>query len=104
MSRFYLTGVNSRGNTISAAGASRGQDCHLRGWNAGVEVVAAPKPADPKRDHFVIFATSGSNGSRSRRELGRLIQMTDGRVCFQLADELAEAYDADFQTADIFAA
>ena len=70
MSRFYLTAVNSRGNSVSAAGSSRGQDCHLRGWNAGVEVVARVEdnPYGEPEDVFDIYATGGSNNP-SRREL-----------------------------------
>lgn len=80
MSRFYLTGVNSRGNTISAAGASSGQDVHLRGWQAGIEVVARPKPLDLERDLFVVYATGGSGGAGRREEIGTLQQKEDGSL------------------------
>lgn len=62
MARFYLTASNSRGNTVSAAGSSRGQDAHLRGWNAGVEILASVD--ETGRDVFDIYATRGSNGGR----------------------------------------
>jgi hypothetical protein len=76
MSRFYMTGVNSRGNTVSAAGPSRGQDVHLRGWNAGVEVDAFP--GDDGRDRFAVYMTHGSNDAGSRKYLGAVMDTPDG--------------------------
>jgi hypothetical protein len=62
MSRFYLTSVNSRGNTVTAMGRKDRQDCHLRGWNGGVEVRAYA--TDDDEDQFDVYATSGSTGTR----------------------------------------
>lgn len=81
MARFYMTSVNSRGNTVSAAGSSRGQDCHLRGWNSGVEVVAHPTTDD--LDTFLIYATHGSNGGGNRRLLGAVYKAQDGELIFE---------------------
>lgn len=80
MSRFYMTGSNSRGNTVSAAGRSTEQDVHLRGWRAGVEVIARPNPDDPKLDRFTIYATSGSSGRLSGKLIGHVIETEDGPV------------------------
>ena len=82
MSRFYMTSVNSRGNTVSAMGSPRGQDCHLRGWNSGVEVVAHPSTAD--LDTFLIYATHGSNGNGRRHLLGSVYADQDGHLHFSL--------------------
>jgi hypothetical protein len=76
MSRFYLTASNSRGNTTSAAGSSRGQDAHLRGWSAGVEVVAS---VGDDGDEFRIYMTHGSNGG-GNRELVGIVREKDHRT------------------------
>jgi hypothetical protein len=47
-----------------------GQTVHTRGWNAGIEVRAFVDLDG--RDAFSVFATSGSNGDQSPRQLGVL--------------------------------
>lgn len=75
MSRFYLTGTNSRRNEISAAGHSTGQRCHLRGWRSGVEVVASP---DGDQDWFDVYMTTGSGGYGHRVLLGAVVEGKNG--------------------------
>lgn len=74
MSRFYMTSVNSRGNTVS--------DAHLRGWRVGIEVEARPKPLDKERDMLDVYLTSGSSGHGSRKLIGTAQETHDGRVIF----------------------
>jgi len=87
MARFYLTADNSRGNQVTAQGKSSGQTCHIRGWSAGVEVIAHPakphggdgnEPIDV--DEFDIWMTSGSNGGRSHQLIGVVRSTLDGPV------------------------
>ena len=70
MSRFYLSGSNSRGNEVTAMGQKQGQYCHIRGWHSGIRVVAR---AMGDADAFDVFVTGGSNGARPGRMLGTLI-------------------------------
>jgi len=76
MSRFYCSTVNSRGNSVTASGSARGQDAHLRGWNAGVEVEAT---VGDDGDEFRIYMTHGSSGG-GRRELVAIVREKDGRT------------------------
>jgi hypothetical protein len=70
MSRFYLSGSNSRGNEVTAMGRNSGQYCHIRGWHSGIRVVARPMG---DADAFDVFLTAGSNGTAPSRMLGTLI-------------------------------
>lgn len=65
MSRFYVSASNSRGKEMTAAGAESGQNAHIRGWNAGVEVLARP---DGEIDNFTVYATHGSRGEHKGRK------------------------------------
>ena len=71
MSRFYLSGNNSRGNTVTAAGSKKsGQHCHIRGWNSGIYVEAHVD--EDGNDVFTICTTGGSRSSRPSRFIGTL--------------------------------
>lgn len=82
MSRFYVSTENSRGNPVTAAGASRGQSAHIRGWDVGVEVDAHPGYDDPELDVFHVWATGGSNDPGARSLLGS-VYLQDGTPVFR---------------------
>lgn len=73
MARTYLSGSNSRGNTVTA---SNSKDCHLRGWNAGVRVYASVD--DLGRDVFRIYSTWGSTGGAYDKLLGTVTDTEHG--------------------------
>lgn len=75
MARTYLSGNNSRGGEVTAAGSRK---CHLRGWQAGVEVNAGRDEQD--RDTFAVYMTSGSNGNSASVLLGTVHSTPDGPV------------------------
>ena len=54
MAKTYLSGSNSRGSEVTGAGS---RDCHLRGWNTGVQLYANADGSE-----FTVYMTSGSNG------------------------------------------
>jgi len=72
MARFYLTAVNSRGNTVRAAGSSRGRDCDL-----GVEVIAS---VDAGKDAFRIWVTGGTNDASHEEFLACVTRREDGTL------------------------
>lgn len=74
MARFYLSGSNSRGGTVTAQGRNDGQNCWLRGWRSGVKVVAS---GDANRDWFDIYLTGGSNDGNSKL-IGSVIEGEHG--------------------------
>jgi hypothetical protein len=76
MSRFYGTGVNGRGNTVSFGGQQSAGQVHLRGWNAGVRVV--PIGVKGEADRFEVYMTSGSHASSSDVLLGTVHDTADG--------------------------
>lgn len=91
MSRFYGTGVNGRGNTVSFGGRESAGKMHIRGWNAGVKVV--PVGEKGERDRFEVYMTTGSNATGRDVLLGTVHDTSDGPVFVLAGDELSE--DAD---------
>ena len=85
MSRTYLSGDNSRGTQVTAAG---GKHAHFRGWNAGVEVQYISLGKD-SRDGFDVYMTSGSSGSSGRVRLGSVYDTADGPVWEAAADAMS---------------
>ena len=82
--RFYLSYTNRRGNTYGA-GTRDGDPVHVRGWDAGVEVVPRSVTRQPdgttEYDAFDIYMTRGSNGgagSAARVHIGRVHDTKDG--------------------------
>lgn len=73
MSRTYLSGNNSRGNTVTGMNATYS---HLRGWNAGVRVQFAP--GDKDEDSFAVYMTHGSNAREYGIYLGTVRHTPDG--------------------------
>ena len=73
MARFYTSGTNSRNKEFTAMGNKDGQEVHIRGWNAGIEVIARPNLDENKDvDVFEVWQTSGSNGG-PKKMIGSLI-------------------------------
>jgi hypothetical protein len=75
MARTYLSGDNSRGGEVTAAG---GTYSHLRGWDAGVRVTAGRTNDD--RDVFTVIMTKGSHDAGSEQVLGTVTDTPDGPV------------------------
>lgn len=74
MSRFYMSSENSRGNQVTAAGSSRGQRTHARGWHLGIIVDAHDEQGE---DVFTLYASGGSNDPQGRA-IGTL-KLVDGK-------------------------
>jgi hypothetical protein len=83
MARFYLSGNNSRGNTITAQGTSTGQTCHLRGWDCGVRIDAR---AEGPSDVFDISLTGGSRDVGSKAHLVRIVKDRNGKITVEHID------------------
>ncbi len=78
MSRFYGTGVNGRGNTVSFGGQQNAGEMHLRGWDAGVKVVPIGIKGQP--DVFRIYMTGGSHAATGDQLIGEVKQTPNGPV------------------------
>lgn len=68
--RFYTTATNSRGHEAKA-GAHKGQTVHARGWDSGVRVVS--RIDENGKDVFHIYSTGGTNGEKSDKPIGTVI-------------------------------
>lgn len=73
MARTYLSGDNSRGTEVTAAG---GDHAHFRGWNAGVRV--EHRISDAGQDTFKVIMTGGSHDNRAGVVLGTVTDTEDG--------------------------
>lgn len=87
MARFYCSGSNSRGGMFTAQGASDGQSCHIRGWDCGVKVYAAP---DGDRDTFDVYLTKGSHDPSTVAHLVRIVYSRDGLKVEHLDNVIGE--------------
>ncbi len=74
MARFRATIQGQRGEASRLGSPKTGIQARINGWEAGVEVAAR---AVGDTDVFNIFATNGSNGSRSVY-LGHVISTANG--------------------------
>lgn len=81
--RFWMSYKSVRGKSYGA-GIEAGNPVHVRGWDAGVEVVPKILTTDPtgrpqNRDVFDIYTTKGSNGGMGGRILlGRVAGTPEG--------------------------
>jgi len=73
MARTYLSGTNSRNNLVTAANS---KFCHLRGWNAGVEIRAFV--TSDGKDIFNVYMTNGSTGAGSDTLVGAVLDTENG--------------------------
>jgi hypothetical protein len=74
MARTYGSMNNSRGNEVTAMGAKY---AHLRGWHTGVRVQFSE---EGEADSFLVYMTSGSNGTTADTYLGKVVQTPDGNT------------------------
>jgi|WetSurMetagenome_2_1015567.scaffolds.fasta_scaffold1449785_1 hypothetical protein len=59
MSRFYGSMQGNRGEATRQGGTESGISCHVRGWDAGIEVRGYVN--EEGKDEFRVFITGGSN-------------------------------------------
>jgi hypothetical protein len=71
MARFYVSGHlgNFASGLFKAGGRHSVADCHVRGWDAGVEVETVKLD---NGDAFDIYMTGGSHKPSSRIKIGRV--------------------------------
>jgi hypothetical protein len=62
MAHFYGNLQGNRGETTRAGTKGSGINCHIRGWNLGVEVFCEYNEKT-KKDEISIYKTKGSNRS-----------------------------------------
>lgn len=72
--RLYATIDSDRGSTTASRGGNRHLTAHVRGWTAGVRVIARGDADNV--DRFEVWQTSGSNGGDRDVLLGVI---ADGR-------------------------
>lgn len=75
MARFYGSMTNSRNKEVTAQGRSTGQEAHIRGWDAGVQIVSRPHGDG---DSFTLYMTTGSHESGPRKFIGTVFSTPDG--------------------------
>lgn len=68
MSRFYAEIQGNRGQATRGGSGKSGISGHIRGWNVGIRVWGHINSKG--QDEFVVYLTSGSNGSRAERMIG----------------------------------
>jgi len=70
MSKLYLSMTSDCTKTESTKRAHKFADCHVRGWNTGIEIRVIT--ASDGKQVFTVYKTDGSNGSQ-REEIAEVI-------------------------------
>jgi hypothetical protein len=73
--RFWLSYTSQRG-TLKEAAPATGDGVHVRGWDAGAEIIARPRD----RDEFDVYMTGGNHGERRPVHVGTVKDTPDGPV------------------------
>lgn len=93
MARFRATIRGGRGEASRLGNAQSGIKAHVNGWNVGVSVEAEAVAGNA--DMFYVYATGGSNGSKSDLIAAVTLDPLTGKIAVVTFDKYSHATRRD---------